>query len=103
MLRIALASLTALACGVQVQDAVTSDPEICLDPGDVTSREDGVREEWERCGVAGELVRGICRVHGWAGCVYPTGRMSIVGKILESSNRLECWKGTALSSVWSLS
>ena len=73
MLRKALASMAALACGVLVQHAVTSDPDICLDPGDVTSRADGVREEWERCGVAGELVRGIWSVHGWAGCVYPTG------------------------------
>jgi hypothetical protein len=80
MLRIpvALASIAAHPCGVQVQDAVISDPEICLDPGGVTSRADGVREEWERCGVAGELARGIWSVHGWAGSVYPVGWISIV-------------------------
>lgn len=79
--------MAALACGVQVQDAVALDPEICLDPGDVTSRADGVRGKWERCGVAGELVRGIWSVHGWAGCVYPTGWISVV----EQSTRILEW------------
>jgi hypothetical protein len=76
-IQVVQAGMAALACGVQVKDAVTLDPEICSNPGGVTSRADGVREEWERCGVAGELVRGIWSVHGWAGCVYSTEWISI--------------------------
>ena len=82
MLKIAQADISALACGVQVQGAVTSDTATRLNAGDVTSRADGVREKWERCGVAGKLVRGICRLHGWAGCVYLTGWTSH-GKMLK--------------------